>query len=324
MKVFICACLLVVNVSAYLKEQGVTFQDFKSDYGKTYKNQVEETKRFSIFKDNLRKIEEHNALYAKGLVSYKKGINKFSDLTQEEFTATLTLTRDRKSILNVTSQHVNSGLPVPSSVDWRDDGQVTGVKDQAACGSCWAFSVTGATEAAFKRKTGRLVSLSEQQLIDCTTSLNSGCHGGYTDLTFRYVYSMGLESEADYPYTALNDECKFDASKVVTRVSGHTSIASEDESSLLDAVATVGPISVLMDARYLSDYSSGIYQNDFCDSEDLDHAVLIVGYGSENGQDYWMVKNSWGSTWGDNGYFKIVRGTNECGIAEDSVYPHII
>lgn len=323
MKVFICTCLLVVTVSAYLDEQGTKFQAFKLKHDKTYKNQAEEIKRFSIFNDNLRKIEKHNALYEKGLVSYKKGINKFSDLSLEEFRATLNLRIHEKPVLN-TINHIRTGLAIPDSVDWRDDGQVSEVKDQGHCSSCWAFSVTGSTEAAYKRKTGKIISLSEQQLVDCTTKMNSGCAGGYIAETFRYVYSMGLESESDYPYNGTDSSCKFDASKVVTWVSGHTSIAAEDEDALLDAVANVGPVAVEMNASHLSDYSSGIFQDESCPPHALNHAVLIVGYGSDNGQDYWIVKNSWGSDWGESGYFKIVRGVNECGIAEGGVYPSII
>jgi len=319
----ILACLLVVAVSAsQLGELGVKFQAFKLAHGKTYLNQVEETKRFNIFTDNVRAIDEHNALYTKGLVSYKQGINQFTDLTREEFRAKLTLSSANKPQFN-TTKYVKRGLAIPDSVDWRTQGQVTEVKDQGDCGSCWAFSVTGSTEGAYYRSSGNLVSLSEQQLVDCSTDINSGCGGGYLDYTFEYVEQYGLESEASYPYTASDDDCKYDASAVVTKVSSYKSIDSEDEDALLEAVATVGPVSVAMDATYLSGYETGVYQDDYCSPEGLNHGVLIVGYGSENGQAFWIVKNSWGTVFGESGFFRIVRGQNECGIAEDTVYPTV-
>jgi len=321
MKVLIVACLVVVAVSA-LGEPEASFQAFKLKHGKTYKNQVEETQRYAIFKNNLRSIEEHNLLYAQGLSSYKKGINQFTDMTQEEFSAILALSAAKRPHFNAT-QHVKTGLAVPDSADWRTDGQVTEVKDQANCGSCWAFSVTGSTEAAYKRSTGQLISLSEQQLVDCSTDINAGCDGGYLDETFTYVKSKGLQTESSYPYTAEDGNCQYSESDVVTKVSGHHSIASEDEDALLDAVANVGPVSVAMDATYLSAYESGVYEDNWCSPDGLNHGVLIVGYGVEGSQKYWIVKNSWGSSFGEKGFFRIVRGQNECGIAEDTVYPTI-
>jgi cathepsin L len=218
---------------------------------------------------------------------------------------------------------VKTGLAIPDSVDWRTQGQVTEVKDQGNCGSCWAFSVTGSTEGAYYRSSGKLVSLSEQQLVDCSTDINSGCGGGYLDYTFPYVQQYGLQTESSYPYTASDDNCKYSASDVVTKVSGYHSIESEDEDALLDAVANVGPVSVAIDANYLSAYDSGIYEDDWCSPYGLNHGVLIVGYGSENGKNFWIVKNSWGSSFGEQGFFRIARGQNECGIAEDTVYPLI-
>ncbi|KAL1509140.1 hypothetical protein ABEB36_003925 [Hypothenemus hampei] len=317
MKAFFLASFLVVAVVA-VENHATLFQSFKAAHGKTYSNQVEEMTRFNIFQENLKNIEEHNALYAQGLVTYNKSINQFTDMTDEEFQALLTL--HAKPTLK-TTPYVKLGVEIPTSVDWRSEGYVTGVKDQGNCGSCWAFSLTGSTEGAYYRKHKSLVSLSEQQLVDCNT-VDAGCNGGALDASFPYIEKYGLESEASYPYTAKDGTCKYDASKVVTKVSSYHSI-SRDESSLEEAVATIGPVSVAMDATYLSSYSSGIYSSSKCSPSGLNHGVLVVGYGTENGSKYWIVKNSWGASWGEQGYFKLLRGVNECGVAEDDVYPVI-
>lgn len=320
MKSLILASLLVVAVSASLLEQRVTlFESFKATHDKTYSNQVEEATRFAIFSANLAEIEEHNLLYDQGLVSYRKSINRFSDMTQEEFKSYLTLHSKPTLKSEQTIPYVKKGVEIAASVDWREQGYVTEVKDQGDCGSCWSFAVTGSTEGAYYRSSGNLVSLSEQQLIDCTTYLNFGCDGGYLDETIPYIAENGLQSESSYPYTATDGTCRYDSSQVVTKVSTYHSIS--DEESLLEAVATQGPVAAAIDATYITFYDSGVYSSSQCSADELNHGVLIVGYGTENGQDYWLIKNSWGSSWGDAGYFKLLRGTNECGVAVDDVYP---
>ncbi|KAH1028829.1 hypothetical protein HUJ05_002157 [Dendroctonus ponderosae] len=304
MKAFILASLLIVAVGASLENFGSTFQSFKLKHSKNYSNQVEEAKRLAIFTENFREIEEHNALYAAGLVSYNKSVNQFTDLTIDEFKAYLTL--HSKPTLN-TVPYVRTGLQVPTTLDWRSHGYVTGVKDQGDCGSCWAFSI--------------LVSLSEQQLIDCTTNINAGCDGGYLEETFPYVQQTGLVSESSYPYTERDGNCKFSVSDVVAKVSKYVLVSGEAD--LLEAVGSVGPVSVAMDASYIYSYASGVYETNLCAEYSLNHGVLVVGYGTQDGKDYWLIKNSWGSTWGEQGYLKLLRGKNECGIAEDDVYPII-
>ncbi|CAG9762592.1 unnamed protein product [Ceutorhynchus assimilis] len=320
MKAFFLASLLVVAASAsLLQEHAVKFQAFKMAHGRTYLNQVEEAKRFSIFRDNLRSIEEHNALYEQGLVSYKQKITKFADKTKEEFKAFLTL--HKKPTLSKTTKYVKTGVAVPDSVDWRQQGQVTPIKDQGNCGSCWAFSITGTTEGAYYRKNGKLVSLSEQQLVDCATDVNDGCQGGFMTETLPYVEQYGLQSEETYPYVAQDNACSYNASKVVTKISSYVVLPVEDENALLEAVATVGPVSVAIDAYYIDSYGSGVFEDADCSPDFLNHGVVIVGYGTENGKDYWLVKNSWGTGWGEEGYMKMARGINMCGISEETVYP---
>lgn len=329
-------------------------------HNKTYKTPVEETTRFGIFQAKLSEIEEHNIRYEQGLETYKKGIildhhkieinntlcslagvNKFSDWTQEEFRAYLSL-HPKPAKIGKGTPYVKTGVQVPASVDWRSEGYVTGVKNQGNCGSCWSFSLvrfakkhlkmfqfnnmlthfqTGSVEGALYKSTGKLVSLSEQQLVDCTYgTINFGCDGGYLEETFPYIQETGLEAEATYPYTGRDGTCKFDASKVVTKINDYVYWYG-DEEALLEATATIGPISVAMDANYIDSYASGVFSSRLCSSDDLNHGVLVVGYGAENGVNYWIIKNSWAADWGESGYMKLLRGQNECGIAEDDSYP---
>jgi len=214
---------------------------------------------------------------------------------------------------------------LPPEVDWRNEGWVTPVKNQGQCGSCWSFSATGALEGQNFNKTGVLVSLSEQNLIDCSTE-NYGCNGGAPDYAFQYVESNGgIDTETAYPYTGQQGSCHYNAANSGAGCSGWTDLPSGDEDALLQAVATIGPISVAIDASSIMFqlYHSGIYQNPWCSSTNLDHAVLDVGYGTNsNGQPYWLVKNSWGTGWGQQGYFMMARNDgNMCGIATSASYP---
>ena len=226
----------------------------------------------------------------------------------------------------------STGLRAAESRDWRDDGAVTPAKDQAQCGSCWAFSTTGSLEGMWKLAGNDLVSVSEQQLMDCTFDYdNHACNGGEMRYSFEYLTDVaGIMSEEDYPYEAKthHNRCNFDESKVVAECTDYVIIQSQDENELLDAVGNVGPIAVGMDASHMDFqlYASGIYSNSNCGTEiyELDHGVLAVGYGTEAAGDYWIVKNSWGDSWGIDGFFKMARNAdNMCGIASDCVYPII-
>jgi len=217
---------------------------------------------------------------------------------------------------------------VPESVDWRDHGYVTPVKDQKNCGSCYAFSATGALEGQHMRATGVLVSLSERNLVDCSSMYgNNGCNGGNPDNAFEYIKDNdGIDTESSYPYTDIEkQECKFKQSTVGAEDKGRVNLGSGDEDALKVAVATQGPISVGIDAlhRSFKMYSSGVYDEKDCSSERLDHAVLVVGYGTDPVHgDYWLVKNSWGTGWGEDGYIRMSRNkNNQCGIASDASYP---
>jgi len=217
---------------------------------------------------------------------------------------------------------------LPVTVDWRTKGVVTPIKNQEACGSCWAFSAVASIEGQHALNTGKLVSLSEQNLVDCSTAEgNEGCNGGLMDQAFEYVMKNGgIDTESSYPYEAIDDKCRYKKASEGAMVGNFTDIMTGNESSLQSAVAKVGPISVAIDASQFSFqfYSSGVYDEPNCGNtmESLDHGVTAVGYGTDNGKDYWLVKNSWGTQWGQMGYIQMSRNKmNQCGIATAASYP---
>ncbi|UYV70826.1 CTSL [Cordylochernes scorpioides] len=300
------------------------WNSFKETFHKTYPRH-EELLRRTVFEYNLRKVVGHNVAHDLGLKSFRLGLNEYADLTSHEVSRYLNGylgLRNRTRDLYVPPQD----LSPPDTVDWRTKGYVTPVKNQGQCGSCWAFSTTGSLEGQHFHKTGKLVSLSEQNLVDCSgPEGNNGCEGGLMDQAFEYVIkNSGIDTENSYPYEAEDDKCRYKKNSVGATCTGFKDIPSGDENALLQAVSTVGPISVAIDASQESFqlYSGGVYEEPNCSSTFLDHGVLVVGYGTENGKDYWLVKNSWGESWGENGYIKMSRNkNNQCGIATDASYP---
>jgi len=216
---------------------------------------------------------------------------------------------------------------VPDAIDWRDKDYVTPVKDQGQCGSCWSFSTTGALEGQHKRKSGVLTSLSEQNLVDCSKKFgNNGCEGGLMDNAFAYIKeNHGIDTETSYPYEGKEGRCRYNKRAIGATDSGFVDVPAGSETHLKQAVASVGPVSVAIDASHESFqfYNEGVYDEQECSSEELDHGVLVVGYGtSEEGQDYWIVKNSWSPKWGRDGYVFMSRNkNNQCGIASSASYP---
>ncbi|XP_030749407.1 cathepsin L1-like [Sitophilus oryzae] len=322
--VFLVSILALTLVQAGTNKYHQQWLQFKKEHMRFYRSLDDESRRYDIFQENLQKIDEHNGLYDKGLKTFKMGITQFADLTSEEFKDFLTFKPssgvERKAR---TLFQVSGNASVPKSIDWRKKGAVTNVKDQGICGACWAFSVTGSLEGAYYLKHKKLVSFSEQQLIDCATEKYGlfGCNGGELDPAFQYIKENGAETESNYPFEMNDDQCHQNNSLIVTKIKSIVDVESKNEDALVAAVGLVGPISVAIDAEPIQFYRSGIFQSESCSQVELNHAVLAVGYGSKNGQDYWIIKNSWGTEFGENGYILMKRGVNQCGIALQPSYP---
>lgn len=224
------------------------------------------------------------------------------------------------------SSYTKSKREPPPTLDWRRKGAVGPIIDQGACSSCWAIAATGALEGQIYIKTKKFVRLSSQQLIDCgNTTGNQGCDAGSPKRAYQYIIDKGVTSEHLYPYQEDTETCKSNL-KVVYEMKAIMSIPKEDELSLKNAVGKVGPVSVLIDAsaRTFQLYKAGIYDDPDCSRENVNHAVLLVGYGTSlNGVDYWIAKNSWGEEWGEKGFFKILRGKNQCGLANSASFPSL-
>ncbi|KAG8316321.1 hypothetical protein J6590_053440 [Homalodisca vitripennis] len=222
-----------------------------------------------------------------------------------------------------------TGVELPNNVDWRKKGAVTEVKDQGFCGSGWAFSATGSLEGQNFLKTNTLVSLSEQNLVDCSTEDgNQGCEGGCPEKAFTYVsINKGIDTEASYPFEGEDNDCRYNPKNNGATGVGYVSLPTGNETSLQSAVATIGPVSVCIDASLKSFYlyKQGVYRPKGCSTVDLDQSVLTVGYGNvKKGGDYWLLKNSWGTSWGMNGYIMMARNLNNmCGIATEASYPFV-
>jgi len=293
------------------------FVGFVKQFNKQY-NAAEVFFRFNVFKDNLEFISQQNSLNK----SFALGVNEFSDMTHKEFLSTLVGQRLKSAIGNdpeaVATVEPQTKAP-RAEVDWRDKGCVTAVKNQGSCGSCWTFSSTGAMEAMHFFANGTLVDLSQQQLVDCAgPEGNHGCSGGLTYNAFKWVQKNGgICSLAGYPYVGRDMTCK-KTCQPVAKVGGYVTV-DKNENALKTSVDG-RPTSISLDARgrEWQSYKSGIFNVPSCGRE-MEHDVLAVGY-SDSGN-YWLVKNSWGTNWGERGYIRIVRGKNMCGLADDVYYP---
>ncbi|XP_021035509.1 testin-2 [Mus caroli] len=305
----------------------VQWNEWRTKHGKTY-NVNEERLRRAVWEKNFKMIELHNWEYLQGKHDFTMTMNAFGDLTNTEFVKMMTGFRRQKiKRMHVFQDH--QFLYVPKYVDWRMLGYVTPVKNQGHCASSWAFSATGSLEGQMFKKTGRLIPLSEQNLLDCMGfNVTHDCSGGFMQNAFQYVKDNGgLATEESYPYRGPGRKCRYHAENSAATVRDFVQIPGSEE-ALMKAVAKVGPISVAVDASHGSFqfYDSGIYYEPRCKRVHLNHAVLVVGYGFEgeesDGNSYWLVKNSWGEEWGMKGYIKIAKDwNNHCGIATLATYP---
>jgi len=292
------------------------FARFTEEYGKQYSD-VEFPKRLGIFAQNLERINEQNRQHILLGGEAVFGVTQFSDLTPEEFKAmylTYVPTNSSQPRVNVVLDSAPATV-----VDWRTKGAVTEVKDQGQCGSCWAFSATEAIESYWFLSSSKLVELSPQQITSCDKR-DGGCNGGNTETAYQYVHSAGgIETSADYPYTSGGGQtgvCKFNAAKVAVKVAGYKSVA-RGESNLKSALNN-GPVSVCLAAEAFQSYRSGILRS--CPGQ-VDHCVQAVGYDDANSPPYWIVRNSWAKSWGEQGYIRIASGSDLCHISDDVTYP---
>jgi C1A family cysteine protease len=323
-------------------EYETLFAKYCADHSKSYGTKEEYQFRLAQFSKNMKVIENHNSQNAD---AEQVGINHMVDWTEHEYKKLLGYGVQKKGHgplgarghgqrqhhghhgrhgNETERRHLEDETAVPDSINWVTKGAVTGVKNQGSCGSCWSFSATGSMEGRNQIKSGTLTSFSEQQFVDCsTTQGNMGCNGGLMDYAFTYAETTPIETEAQYPYKGRDGTCA--AKGGVVEVKSFTDVTPKSPAALQAAVAE-GPVSVAIDASSIlfQLYHGGIMSH-FCGTS-LDHGVLVVGYGTDKGKDYWMLKNSWGAGWGEKGYFRMKRDAKEgeagfCGLQLQPSYP---
>lgn len=309
------------------------FNSFIQEYNKTYETDEYLLYRYLVFSNNMHYINERNSQN----LSYTLEMNKFGDLTHDEFSDMYkgyNGLNNASTMFDYSVHHLTLNTLNYTTIDWRAEGLVTDIKDQEQCGSCWAFSAVVTMEGAHARHTGNLTSLSEQDLVDCVPDCY-GCNGGWPYLAIDYVINgsttdnpngtnvSGIDTEVSYSYKGFDQSCNFTNSTVGARFLNLTRLPQGSDAHLLDAVLTIGPISVAIDAENdFQFYSSGIFTSNTCSNTQLDHAVAIVGYGrTSNGTSYYIVRNSWGTDWGQDGYvYWNADIPDMCGISQDACY----
>jgi len=302
------------------------FDSWMLEHGKVYLTTEEKQLRFENFKASNERAASMNYQTAQRGVGATYGLNKFSDLSPEEFESTVLMRRFTPVDTSVKKQRLmpTRRMAVPDVFDWRPKGAVTAVKDQAQCGSCWAFSVTENVESVWMLAKGlnnvTMTALAPQQIVDCDGS-DAGCNGGNPETAYEYIESAGgLEPEKDYPYTAVDGKCNFKKADVFATISDYKyATTTRDETTLKTNLASWAPLSICVDARYWQDYTSGVMTADECDwIVELDHCVQAVGYDLSGSTPFWSVRNSWGTSWGEDGYIRLEYGNNACGLTEEA------
>lgn len=327
----LCVVLLYVAVASAARVKGTyetfDYEGFKSQYNKVYTG-AEDTLRYKTYVEAINFINKHNVEYDQGLHGYWLGVNKYTDMTTEERNqrnSYIPHTRDPATPVRVPNYE-----NVAEAIDWREKGAVQKVKDQGACGSCWAFGAVGALEGQHFIKNGELPDLSEQQLVSCDNS-NSGCGGGMSYMAYRYVHkNNGIDIQSSIPYTARDDACPSEATDdkdIGATCKGDVSVEGT-EAALQEALSNVGPIQVSINASpsTFSHYSGGVYDDTACTAHH-NHAVLVAGFGEMDGRPMYIVKNSWGGSWGAEGYIYFIRDNGmpygQCGLAQIPYYPEM-
>jgi len=302
-----------------------TFDSWAIKHNKVYSTQEEKDLRLTNFKSSVSRIAALNARTAERGVGATYGLNKFSDLSTEEFASKILMTPFNPTETSIKKERMLEATTVaPDTFDWRSQGLVTAVKDQAQCGSCWAFSVTENVESVWMKAKGltnvTMIPLAPQQIVDCDKS-DAGCDGGNPETAYEYIQSAGgLDSEKSYPYTAVDGTCRFKKDNVVTTISNWKyATTSYDETTLKNNLVSWAAISICLDARYWQDYKSGVMTAYECDwVVQLDHCVQAVGFDTTATTPYWIVRNSWGADWGEKGYILLEYGGNTCGLTEQA------
>jgi len=313
--------VLSIGIRPTKNEDELVFQSFVNQYNKVYPTSDEYFKRLNIFSENLVRINNLNKdSEVNGGATFN--ITKFSDYTPQEFKNIFL----NSLVKGVRPRHRDvlelPGSGVPDTFDWKSQGKITPVKDQGQCGSCWAFSVTENIESVWliakSIDASSFSPLAPQQIVDCDSS-DGGCNGGDPPTAYAYVISAGgMEPEKDYPYKAEDETCRFKKADVTVTISGWKyATKTKNEAQMKEAVATVAPLSICVDAEPWQSYYGGIMTARQCGNS-LDHCVQISGYDTSASTPYWSVRNSWGSDWGENGYIRLAYGTNTCGLADEA------
>jgi C1A family cysteine protease len=323
----VCFCSVAASIKINDLKHGTHIEKdefvlWAIDHGKNY-NAAEVNQRYLNFMASKQRIANLNQDAAAKGMNTKFALNRFSDMTPEEFKATMMGYVPRsQSAVNALPATIPTVTEIPTSFDWRNKGAVTPVKDQGQCGSCWAFSTTEGVESAWFMAKKQLLVLAPQQIVDCDTT-DLGCNGGDLPTAFAYVKQNGLEYEKDYPYFSGNSgdsgNCQYKSSKVVAHIKGFAYATQKHNETQMQAVSLEkGPLSICVDAETWQDYSSGIIKSD-CDN-DLDHCVQLTGWGEENGVKFWSIRNSWNTSWGENGYIRVERNKDLCGVSDEATY----
>jgi len=323
MKLLLLSAVLGLSLASQANYAKYQFASFKEKYGKQYNSRAEHDLRFNIFKAYLAKMEEHN----KSGATWWMAVNQFSDFTEAEFESLYLGGYKRMPSSGVggpSNMVVKSAAELPDSVDWREKGAVTPVKNQGGCGSCWAFAATETIESFAQIETGVLPVLSAQQVTSCTPNTlqcggNGGCQGSIPQLAFSYIQLFGHVTDDDYPYNAHTGTCEYDFQNTVpvVGITGYNTLEANNQDAVMTHLAEVGPLAIAVAASPMQGYGGGVFNGcSYTSNIVLNHAVQLVGYGSDaKSGDYWIVRNSWGAGWGEHGYIRLARdATAQCGV----------